>query len=174
VAAAKDELNNIHLPNIIFKDSYLTKVGKESIKSYYFGAGHTNGDIIIHMQDSNVVHIGDLVFNRRFPYIDKGAGASIKNWITILEKIKTTFDIDTIFICGHAGQGYDVIVNKNDISAFQNYLSKLLELGEKCKKEGMDLETAKANIKVIPGAEEWQGDGIIRSLDALFAEMKGI
>lgn len=173
-ATAKGELDKIHLPNITFKEEYKTKLGSENIKAYYFGAAHTNGDAIIHMEESNVAHIGDLVFNRRFPYIDKGAGANIKNWALALDKVKSTFDNDTIMLCGHAGQDYDVVINKNDISAFQNYLIKLLELGEKCKKEGMDLEKAKATYTMVPGAEEWKGDGIARSLDALFAEMNGM
>jgi glyoxylase-like metal-dependent hydrolase (beta-lactamase superfamily II) len=37
---------------------------------HYFGAGHTNGDSIIHFERANA-HCGDLVFNRRYPVVDQ-------------------------------------------------------------------------------------------------------
>lgn len=170
-AVAKGNLDKVHLPNITFDNTYKTKVGKENIMCYYYGEAHTDGDIIVHFQESNVVHIGDLVFNRRFPYIDKGANASIKNWIIVLDHINNQFDNNTKIICGHAGKDYDVIINKEDIKAFQNYLSKLLIFGEKSIKEGKEISQLIAETKVIPGAEEWKGDGIQRSLEAVYVEL---
>ena len=77
-----------------------------------FGAGHTNGDSIIHFEEANIVHLGDLLFNRRHPYIDKSVRANISNWIKLLDKTASTFDKKTKYICGHAGEGYDILVKK--------------------------------------------------------------
>jgi glyoxylase-like metal-dependent hydrolase (beta-lactamase superfamily II) len=57
----------------------------ETIVARYYGPGHTSGDIVISFETSNVVHMGDLMFNRFHPYIDRPAGASIGNWIKTLE-----------------------------------------------------------------------------------------
>jgi cyclase len=171
VATQKNVLKDTLLPNFTFDNTHVTKAGNENINCYYYGPAHTNGDIIVHFLESNVAHIGDLVFNRRFPYIDMGAGASIKSWITVHDHILNQFDKDTIFIAGHAGQGYDVIINKEDIKAFQNYLVKLLELGEKSIKGGKTKEQVLSEYKTIPGAEEWKGDGLARSIDAVFYEL---
>jgi cyclase len=48
----------------------LVKAGnKRSVKkvsrTYYFGAAHTNGDAIIHFENANIAHMGDLLFNQR-------------------------------------------------------------------------------------------------------------
>lgn len=158
-------------PNETFETSVQKKIGKETIDLKYFGAGHTNGDAITHFQNANVVHMGDLLFNRRFPYIDTGAGANIENWINVLEKIKNTYDNETIFIWGHAGAGYDIKGGKDDISAFQNYLAKLLEFGEKSMRSGKTIDELIETTTVIPGAEEWTGKGIERSLKAVYAEI---
>ena len=158
-------------PTDVFRTGFQHKVGKETIDLKYFGAAHTNGDAIIHFQNANVVHMGDLIFNRRFPYIDKGAGANIANWINVLDQTMTTYDDETIFIWGHAGEGYDIKGGKDDIRAFQNYLEKLLEFGEKSVKAGISLEELKKTTSIIPGAEEWKGKGISRSLDAVYAEI---
>ncbi len=158
-------------PTKTFETSFQQSIGKEIIDLKYFGAAHTNGDAITHFQNANIVHLGDLVFNRRFPYIDIAAGANIANWIEVLEKTMNTYDDDAIFIWGHAAQGYDIKGGKNEIRAFQNYLKKLLEFGEKSLRAGIPLEELKKTTTLIPGAEEWKGKGIGRSLDAVYAEI---
>ncbi len=172
-AEQKNNLDGVLLPDTTFTQNYNVKVGKENISCHYFGAAHTNGDSIVHFEDSDVVHIGDLVFNRRFPYIDKGAGASIQGWISVHDALLRYLDNTTLIICGHAGQGYDVILNKEDIKAFRNYLEQLLQFARKKINEGVPLEELKKTTTFIPGAEQWQGDGISRSLDAAYLELNG-
>jgi len=158
-------------PTDTFRTGFQQKIGKELIDLKYFGAAHTDGDSITHFQNANIAHIGDLVFNRRFPYIDMGAGANIANWVEVLDQIINTYDDETIFIWGHAGEGFDIKGGKEDIRAFQNYLEKLLEFGEKSFKANIPLEELKKITTVIPGAEEWKGKGISRSLDSVYEEI---
>ena len=147
-----------------------TQMGKETIKAHYFGPAHTNGDVVYHFQNANIAHLGDLVFNRRYPFIDRPGGANIANWINVLEKIGKQFDKDTLFIFGHSRDPEKVTGGKADILAFKNYLQSLLDFvaaeiaGGKTKS---DLLKATA----IPGAREWQGEGIARSLTAAYDEL---
>jgi cyclase len=157
-------------PNTTFTTTWSKKIGKEKITLHYFGAGHTNGDSLVHLQKANIVHMGDLVFNRRHPYIDKTAGADIKNWIIVLNKAITTFDFDTKFVCGHAAAGYEVIVSKEDIKAFANYLQKVLDFTQEQITAGKTKEEI-LKATSIPGAEEWKGDGIERPLTAAYMEL---
>ena len=70
-------------PDTTYTDKWTAKLGKEKISMHYFGAGHTNGDSLVHFEHANIVHLGDLLFNRRHPYVDKNAGAHMGNWITV-------------------------------------------------------------------------------------------
>jgi cyclase len=153
-----------------FDTNWSKKIGKEKITLHYFGAGHTNGDAIVHFEKANIVHMGDLVFNRRHPYIDRPGGANIANWITVLEKTVTTFNDDTKFICGHCHKDYTVEITKADISAFANYLKNVLNFVSAEIKAG---KTKAAIFKAteIPGSEEWKGDGIERPLTAAYEEL---
>jgi len=137
----------------------------------YFGAAHTDGDAITHFENANVVHMGDLIFNRRFPYIDKSAGANISNWITVLDKVLNKFDNETKFIFGHSDNGYDITGGKEDIKAFQGYLASLLNFGRQSIQSGKTLKELKSEVNTIPGAPEWKGKGIERSLDAVYTEL---
>ncbi|MFD1314766.1 MBL fold metallo-hydrolase [Namhaeicola litoreus] len=157
-------------PETTFSKEWSGKVGKETISLKYFGAAHTDGDALVHFENANIVHTGDLVFNRRYPYIDKSAGANIKSWIQVLENAQKIYDNDTMFIFGHSDNGFDVIGKKSDINAFQNYLSRLLDTVDVAIKSGKSEEEVMKITEII-GAEEWKGDGISRSLSAAYTEL---
>jgi len=67
------------------------------IEGRYFGPGHTGGDAVFHFQRANVMHMGDLLFNRAHPNIDRPAGANIASWIRALEQAT---DAASSALCG--------------------------------------------------------------------------
>ncbi|MGZ8557538.1 MAG: MBL fold metallo-hydrolase [Chitinophagaceae bacterium] len=157
-------------PDQTYTDTWCQKLGKEKICLHYFGAGHTNGDSFIHFQKANIVHTGDLVFNRRHPFVDRGAGANIKNWILVLDKALATFDNDTIYVFGHSATGYEVTGKADDLRAFRDYLGNLLKYVDEQLKSGKTKEDI-LKATGIPGSEQWKGDGINRPLQAAFEEL---
>lgn len=157
-------------PDTIFTKSWELKTSDEVVKAHYFGAAHTNGDALIHFENANVVHMGDLVFNRRYPFIDKSAGANIQNWIKVLQNAMDTFDSDTLYVFGHSFNPEKITGSKADLKAFQNYLESLLTIVRSKIKSQQTLEEI-LKIQFIPGAPEWKGDGIERSLMAAYEEL---
>ncbi|MCE3281388.1 MAG: beta-lactamase protein [Chitinophagaceae bacterium] len=169
--AEKDKIEDKQLyPDITFSNTWKKKIGKEKIKAHYFGAAHTNGDAIIHFEHANIAHMGDLMFNRRHPVIDRTSGANIRNWTSVLQKTIDTFDNDTIFVFGHAFDPEKITGNKQDLAAFKNYLEKLLAFAEAEHKAGKTKEEFIKNT-AIPGETEWKGDGISRALTAAYEEV---
>jgi glyoxylase-like metal-dependent hydrolase (beta-lactamase superfamily II) len=157
-------------PDRTFSDYWQKHVGDESIALYYFGPAHTNGDAIIHFENSNIVHMGDLMFNRRHPFVDRSAGASIKGWIKVLNKTIRRFDNKTTYIFGHAADGYNIVGNADDLKKFADYLDGILRFTESeiaggKTKEGFLL------TKNLPFATEWKGDGLARPLTAAWEEL---
>ena len=158
------------LPDVTFKDGWKEKVGGERLRAYYFGPGHTDGDSIIHFENANVAHMGDLVFNRRYPFVDRSAGANIQSWIAGLDKTLSTFDSKTLFVFGHAFDPEKITGTREDINAFKDYLEKLLTfVGSELKAGKTKEEVMKATA--IPGVTEWQGDGIARSIQSAYEEL---
>src|SRR5512139_2978056 len=68
-----------------FTNTWTEKFGRETVEAVHLGPAHSGGDAVIYFHRANVVHMGDLVFNRLHPFIDKPAGASIAGWIGWLE-----------------------------------------------------------------------------------------
>src|SRR5690606_18820534 len=105
-----------------------------------------------------------------FPYIDKSAGANIQSWITILDQVVKLYDRDTPFIFGHSLDPEKVTGRQADLQAYQNYLERLLDFVAKGIKAGKT-EADLLKMTYIPGADEWKGEGIERSIQAAWAEL---
>jgi glyoxylase-like metal-dependent hydrolase (beta-lactamase superfamily II) len=160
-------------PDQTYTDTWCQKVGKEKICLYYFGAAHTNGDSVIHFANANIAHMGDLLFNRRHPFVDRNAGASMRSWINVLDKTLGTLDNKTKYIFGHAAEGYEVTGSSEDLKKFQDYLSRVLDFTEKEIKSGKSKEEILKNT-ALPGEIEWKGDGFNRPLQAAYEELTAI
>jgi cyclase len=169
VAKEKNTEDQQLYPDITYGDTWEYKKMKENIKTYYWGPAHTNGDSVIFFPHANIAHVGDLVFNRRWAFIDRSAGASIKNWIIVLDKMQAQFDNDTLFVFGHAFDPEKITGSQADIKAMQDYLKNLLAFVNSQIKAG---KTKDEIIKAtsIPGVTEWQGDGIDHGLQAAYEE----
>lgn len=170
VAIAQKAEDKQLYPDTTYGDTWEYKIGNEFIKTAYFGPAHTNGDSIIHFEHANIAHMGDLVFNRRYAFVDRSAGASVSNWIVVLDSALKKYDNDTLFIFGHAFDPDKVTGNKDDLRAMKDYLSKLLDFVNGWVKAGRSKDDL-LKEKAIPGVTEWQGDGIERGLQAAYEEI---
>ena len=157
-------------PNQTFDKELKLKTGNEKIKGHYFGAAHTNGDAAYHFENANIMHLGDLLFNKRHPFVDRSAGASIRNWITVLEKIQKEGNKDTIYIFGHSLNPGEETGTAENLKKFQDYLDKVLQFAEAEIKRGASKEEFIKNTS-IPGVIEWTGNGIERPLTAAYEEV---
>jgi len=113
-------------PDTTFTDSWSADAGAERIRAKFYGSAHTGGDIVVTFERANVVHMGDLMFNQRHPLVDRAGGASLKNWISVLERTPRDHAADTIYIFGHANTGLPVTGNAGDLQRFRDYLEALL------------------------------------------------
>ena len=157
-------------PDQTYSNTWVEKIDRESISLNYYGAGHTNGDSLVHFERAGVVHMGDLVFNRRHPFVDRSAGASMQSWVTVLDKALDTYSKKTIFVFGHAAPGYEVTGTKSDLIAFRDYLGNTLKFVNAQIKAGKNKDEILKTTE-IPGSPEWKGDGIARPLGAAYDEL---
>lgn len=127
-----------------FEDSWSIAIGDERISAAYYGPAHTRGDVIIAFQNANVVHMGDLVFNRIPPFVDRPGGASIRNWIRVLDDVAKEYAGAT-FIFGH-GRNNAVTGTTDDVVHFRDYLTAVVEHVQK----GIAARRSQAEIVKVP------------------------
>jgi glyoxylase-like metal-dependent hydrolase (beta-lactamase superfamily II) len=157
------------LPDTTFSTTWQADLGDETVSAKHYGPAHTGGDIAIHFEKANVIHLGDLMFNRRHPFIDRPAGALIKGWIGALEKIVAEHSEDALFIFGHAGDGWKVTGNKSDLLYQRDYFTALLEHTEREIKSGKGREEIVNATPVLKGFSD-HGPLISRVLSVAYDE----
>ena len=151
------------VPDRLLTDAWGMDHGDEKIMIRHHGPAHTGGDVVIHFEKANVAHMGDLMFNRLHPVIDRVNGASIANWSAILKKVAKELPGDTLYIFGHAGPKFEVTGSRADLEYHSNYLLALLEYVREQVKAGKTLEQMIEAKETIKGFEDY-GPLIQRSL----------
>lgn len=138
--------------DVAFGESWSATFGDEKVWARHHGPGHTGGDAVITFEKADVVHMGDLLFNRAHPNIDRPAGARLRNWVRILERVEKDASADTIFIAGH-GRDNAVRCTRADVRHFRDYLAAAVEHAEKGARAGRSKEEVQA-LAVMPGFED--------------------
>lgn len=137
-----------------FPETWRKDLGGETVALKYHGAAHTKGDIVTHFERANVIHMGDLMFNRIYPVIDRPGGASIRGWIRILETVAKEYPADAIYIFGHGSPKFGVTGSNKDLLVFRDFLSGLLDYTEKKIKAGEPKEKVVA-LENLPGFPDY-------------------
>jgi glyoxylase-like metal-dependent hydrolase (beta-lactamase superfamily II) len=151
-------------------DALAFEHGDERVSVKHYGPAHTGGDIVIYFERANVAHMGDLMFNRMHPVIDRANGANIVSWSDILKKVAAELPADTIYIFGHAAPKLEVTGNRADLLHHSNYLGALLEYVREQVKAGRSREELLKSTDVIKGFEDY-GPLIARPLGPAFDEV---
>jgi cyclase len=138
-----------------FPQTWRKELAGEVVSAKYHGAAHTKGDIVTLFEKANVVHMGDLMFNRIYPVIDRPGGASIRGWITILDTIAKTYSPDAIYIFGHGNPKFGVTGKRADLLVFRDFLSGLLDYTQAQIKTGAPKQAIVA-VERIPGFADFE------------------
>ena len=97
---------------------------------------HTESDIIIHLIESNVIHVGDIWnYTGNYPFIDSGHGGSLAGMIEGQRAIADIADFNTVIVPGHGS-----LANKVELVSYTAILSEIYENLIEHAIQGDDLE----------------------------------
>ena len=137
-----------------FDDVWKQEVGGETVSAEFHGPAHTGGDATVYFEKANVVHTGDLVFNRIYPVIDRPGGASIKGWIKALGDVMAAYPSDAQYIFGHGRPSVGVIGTKDDLVKQRDFFTALLDYTQKQIDAGKE-KSAVVALANFPGFDAW-------------------
>lgn len=158
------ETQSTGLPNITIDDYLRIYHGDLPIDLHYFGRGHTDGDVVIHLPTERIVVMGDL-FATYEPYvhlIHYAAGGSGRDWSRTLERA-LLLDFDTV-IPGHSGM--------TDRATLEGYLAETVRLQDMVR--GMNrADRSREDIRAMLEMEfGWSPFMLDFGLDGLITEMQ--
>jgi len=115
----------------IFETYYVMNFNDKEIRLIPSPGAHTDADLIIHIVDSGIVHMGDLLISQSFPSVS----SNIVKYLDILEKAIDIFPEYTKFIAGH---GHDLTMR--GVKDYQKMLINTIEIVKKGIRAGKSVE----------------------------------
>jgi glyoxylase-like metal-dependent hydrolase (beta-lactamase superfamily II) len=168
-ASAEDgAADDMTYPTDTFEETWSESLGNETITLRYRGPAHTGGDAIVVFENANIVHVGDLVFNRAYPFVDVEGGADSQGWIDRLETIHAALDDDTIVIHGHGNPEFGITGGRKDLLVMRDFLTALNEYVTQQRQSGTSLDEMK-QTEVLDGFEAFNFDWALSLADCIEA-----
>jgi glyoxylase-like metal-dependent hydrolase (beta-lactamase superfamily II) len=135
------------LPVVTYGDAMALHFNGADVEIQHYPGGHTDGDSVAYFAQDNVVHMGDLLFLDRFPFVDVDSGGNVFRYIAHVESVLARLDDKTVVIAGHGGP----LANKADVQRFRDMLVTTSALVKDKLAQGESLEAITAGGL----GEEW-------------------
>ena len=126
------------LPVVTYADGVTLWFNGEEIRVLHLPHGHTDGDSVVVFKGSNVVHMGDLFFNGRFPFVDVDSGGDVQGYVKNVADMITKIPPGAKIIPGHG-----TVTDLDGLKAFHATLVKSIDVVKQNIAKGMSLEAAK-------------------------------
>ena len=89
------------IPSLTFSDKMNIHLGSKKAELWYFGVGHTRGDIVVYFPKEKTAFIGDQIFLTRTQLIHSYKGGDSFEHVKTLTKMLGTIDAEK-FCSGHS------------------------------------------------------------------------
>jgi glyoxylase-like metal-dependent hydrolase (beta-lactamase superfamily II) len=89
------------LPTMTFSDSSVVRFGDEEVRIYHAPNAHTDGDAIVWLRRSNIIHLGDIFELAAPPFVDWWVGGSAAGMIAAIDRVLPWIDERTRVVPGH-------------------------------------------------------------------------
>lgn len=111
-------------PLITFRDKITLWLGTDQVELYYFGVGHTTGDIVVYLPVEKTAFVGDLYFSDRPQLIHSVKNGNSFEYVRTVTRMLETLDAGK-FLSGHSDP-----FGRDDI---QKHIQGMVERQEKVK-----------------------------------------
>jgi glyoxylase-like metal-dependent hydrolase (beta-lactamase superfamily II) len=128
------------LPVITYADGIKLHLNGEQIEVIHVLPAHTDGDSIVFWPKANVMHMGDLFFNKAsFPFVDLESGGNANGYIAAAQKALALANSQTKIIPGHGA-----VAGKAELQAYHDMLVVIIGKVKAAKKAGKSLAQIQA------------------------------
>ncbi len=149
------------LPVITFSDEISFHWNGEHLHVVHQPRAHTDGDAVIVFTRANVVHMGDLFFNGRYPFIDLESGGAVQGVIDAADTVLALARPDTKIIPGHGE-----VAGPAELRAYRHMLVRVRDRVSELKREGMteDQVVAAAPTRAFDAAFGQNAERFVRAV----------
>jgi cyclase len=109
------------LPVITVAGEITFHINGDEVHAFHVPRAHTDGDLIVHFRQSDVVHMGDVFFNGSYPFIDVSSGGSAEGVLAAADRVLALSTERTKIIPGHGP-----LAGKADLQAYRDLLATVI------------------------------------------------
>ncbi len=157
-------------PLVTFSEDMSFHINGETVHVFKTPDAHTNGDVYIKFESSNVIHTGDVFRTTSYPYIDSNNGGSFLGTIKAYDLLIEVSDAETKIVPGHG-----VVSNVEDVRAFRDMMLVIRDRVGAAIREGKSLAEAQAAGLTAEYDERWDSGRRIGSaatlIESIYADM---
>jgi cyclase len=128
-------------PIITIQDETQIHFNGEILRLIPVAPAHTDGDVLVHLEKANVLHLGDVFFHGSYPFID----FSSKGWLGgVAAAVRTALDYTdekTRVIPGHGP-----LATQKDLKDYLAFLEAMYERMHNLQSDGHTLEDAVSTL----------------------------
>jgi len=139
------------LPTVVVADTHELDINGDRVSLRFYGNAHTDGDLSVFFQNSNVLHTGDTFWNGIYPFIDRSTGGSIDGMIEAAQWNVDICDADTLVVSGHAKP----VGNRDELQVYLEMLVAIRASISASKSKGMSLGEVQAQRPTLAFDAVW-------------------
>jgi len=128
-------------PELTFSEKMDIYLGSKKVELWYFGVGHTTGDIVVYIPEEKTAFLGDQLFLTRPQLIHSHKEGNSFEHVATLTRMLETLEAEKF------SSGHSEICSRDDI---QQHISQIQELQEKVMlmvKQNKSLDEVKGNFE---------------------------
>jgi glyoxylase-like metal-dependent hydrolase (beta-lactamase superfamily II) len=174
------------LPNRTVTDRMSLLDGPDRIDLYYFGAGHTNGDLVVVFPEKHLALFGDLFPSKAAPVIDTANGGSAVAFPRTLARAVAEIRGVTRVITGHdesratprdpksdaAILSMSRTMAWSDVEEYADFNRDFLAAVRELLEAGKSADEAAANLKLPDRYTQYDMQRARANVEAIYRELK--
>ena len=146
----------IALPVVTFTRDVTFHLNGDEIYVAHVPNAHTDGDAIVQYKNSDVVHMGDVMFNKLYPFIDTSSGGTVEGVIAAVDRVLQGTGERTKIIPGHGP-----LANRADLRSYRDMLATISGRIREQLRSGRTLEQVAASKPTAEFDAVW-GKGFLQ------------
>jgi cyclase len=125
-------------PTETFAHSFTFEMPGDRLKMEYWGPAHSDGDLVIWLENAKVAFLGDLMFHGRVPWL---GDCDLDGWIDRLARV-LLLDVDAVV------PGHGPVATLQDVEDFRTLLMSLRSAVAAAVRNGLSEEAASIEVNL--------------------------
>ena len=158
--------------------------GPDQIDLYYFGRGHTNGDLVVVFPQKRLAYLGDLFPAKSAPVVDAAAGGSVIGLADTLRRLTTELKGVMRIVTGHpegladardqSATSVDIstprMMRWSDVEEYADFTRDFVDAVRKARVAGKSAAAAAADLSLPDRYRDYDMRNALAAVESIYKE----